>query len=135
MRFPTPGSSIGLFAMFGRSSDLRQLDDAFRSIDVHPRMIPEAVKLTMSRLLKEEAGGAPAPEQYRRAAEIVGYCAIGANGFAGANGEELTSTVEQRIERALNADTSLDARLILLTLHAKLIQPSVVDAFGLESSG
>ncbi|MGD9739085.1 MAG: hypothetical protein AB7O56_12465 [Bauldia sp.] len=135
MKFPTPGSSIGLFAMFGRSSDLRQLDEAFRSVDVHPRMIPEAVKLTIAKLLKEDSDGAPTPDQYRRAAEIVGYCTIGPNGFAGANGEELMNRVEQRIEIALGAETSLDAQLILLTLHAKLIQPSVVDMFDLESSG
>ena len=30
--------------------------------------------------------------------------------------------------------TSLDAKLVLLTLHAKVIQPSVVDVFQLESS-
>jgi hypothetical protein len=38
--------------------------------------------------------------------------------------------VERRIEAALDVGTSLDAKLVLLTLHAKLIQPSVVDHFG-----
>lgn len=134
MKFPLPGSALGLFGMFGRSSDLRQLDDAFRALDVHPRMVPEPVKLTISKLLKEDAGGTPGPDAYRRAAEIVGYCTIGPNGFAGANGEEATNRIEQRIELALKAETSLDAQLILLTLHAKLIQPSVVDAYDLDSS-
>jgi hypothetical protein len=35
------------------------------------------------------------------------------------------------VEAALEAGDSLDARLILLTLHAGVIQPSVVDRFGL----
>ena len=45
-------SSIGLFGVFGRSGDLRQLDQALRSVDVHPRLVPEAVKLTVVNLLR-----------------------------------------------------------------------------------
>jgi hypothetical protein len=59
---------------------------------------------------------------------------IGANGFAGANDVDLTLAVEQRIEAALDAGDSLDAQLVLLVLHARVVQPSVVDRFGLESA-
>jgi len=41
--------------MFGRSHDLRQLDQALRSVDVHPAVVPEAVKLTIVNLLKDHA--------------------------------------------------------------------------------
>ena len=132
MRFPR-GSSIGFFGTFGRSSDLRQLDQAFRAVDVHPRMVPEAVKLTMSRLLKDAHGDEPPEATYKRAAELVGYCMIGANAFAGANSEELAQAVERRIDAALEYSGGLDAKLVLLTLHAKLIQPSVVETFGLAA--
>ena len=129
------GSAIGLFSIFGRSADLRQLDDALRAVDVHPRLVTEAIKLTAVRLLKDSNGGEePEPEAYHRAAALLGYCNVGANAFAGANGERAMEAVEQRIEWALDADDSLDARLVLLALHAKAIQPSVVQAFGLESS-
>lgn len=128
------GSAIGLFGMFGRSGDLRQLDDAFRAVDVHPRTVPEAVKITIAKLMKESISGEPAPNDYRRVAELVGYCLIGASSFAGANSEELALDVERRIETALIGGTSLDAQLILLTLHARIIQPSVIEAFDLESS-
>ena len=37
-------------------------------------------------------------------------------------------------EAALEKPESLDAQLILLTLHAKVIQPSVVHQFQLDSS-
>jgi hypothetical protein len=132
MRFPR-GPAIGFFGTFGRSSDLRQLDAAFRAVDVHPRMVPEAIKLTMVRLLKDAHGDEPPTDVYRRAAELVGYCMIGANAFAGANDEALADAVEKRIEAALEFTTGLDAKLVLLTLHAKVIQPSVVETFGLAS--
>jgi hypothetical protein len=42
--------------------------------------------------------------------------------------------VERRIEAALDAPAGVDAQLVLLTLHAKIIQPSVVHQFELDSS-
>jgi hypothetical protein len=127
-------SSFGLFGIFGRSSDLRQLDDALRAVDLHPRLVPEAVKLTAVNLLKDHAiGPEPAPQAYRAAAELLAYCMIGAESFAGANDSALTAQVESRIEKALQDGTSLEAQLILLTMHAKIVQPSVVAAFGLEA--
>jgi len=128
-------SSIGLFGIFGRSGDLRQVDQALRSVDIHPRLVPEAVKLTMASLLKERAEGEePAPPAYRAAAEIVAYCMIGAEAFAAANDAELALETERRIELALISGTNLDAQLVLLTLHAGVCQPSVIDRFQLESA-
>lgn len=129
------GLSLGLFGIFGRSSALREFDRALRSVDLHPNLVPEAVKLTAVKLLKEQATGFdPAPQFYRAAAEIIGYCMIGADAFAAANEPALAAEVERRIEAALKSGTSLDAKLVLLTLHARVIQPSVVDFFQLESS-
>ena len=128
-------SSLGLFGVFGRSQDLRQLDQALRSVDVHPRLVPEGVKLTVVNLLKDHAiGDEPAPQSYRAAAEMVGYCMIGPDAFAGANDAHTALQVEGRIDAALLSDVSLDAKLILLTLHAGVIQPSVVDRYRLEST-
>jgi len=126
-------SAIGLFGIFGRSGDLRQVDQALRSVDLHPKLVPEAVKLTVVRLLRDHTPGVePAPPAYRAAAELVGYCMIGAEAFAGANDVDLATAVERRIERALMSGQSLDAQLVLLTLHAGVIQPSVVHQFQLE---
>ena len=128
-------SSLGLFGIFGRSSDLRQMDQALRSVDVHPRLVPEAVKLTAVALLKDHAiGPEPAPQTYPAAAEIIAYCMVGAEAFTGANGDDLNHAVERRIEAALEKPEGLDAQLVLLTLHAKIIQPSVVHQFQLDSS-
>ena len=127
-------SSFGLFGIFGRSEDLRALDRALRSVDVHPNLVPEAVKLTAVRIVGDNAAGdEPPPQAYRAAAEIVGYCMVGPAGFANANGDDLTLQVERRIEAAVQAGEGVDADLVLLTLHAKVIQPSVVEQFQIES--
>jgi hypothetical protein len=128
-------SSIGFMGMFGRSHDLRALDQALRSLDLHPKLVPEAVKLTACALLKDAAGREePAPHSYRPAAEIIAYCMIGPEAFAGANDVALALEVERRIEAALVTGDSLDAQLVLLALHARVIQPSVVERFGLTSA-
>jgi hypothetical protein len=128
-------SSFGLFGIFGRSADLRAFDQALRSVDLHPALVPEAVKLTAVNLLKDHAvGPEPAPQSYRAAAELVGYCMIGAEGFARANDPLLLEQVERRIDAAMDSGEGLDAQLVLLTLHAKVIQPSVIRAFGLETA-
>jgi hypothetical protein len=128
--------SLGLFGIFGRAPELRQLDQALRSLDVHPRLVPEAVKLaTISLLQDHTTGGNPAPQAYRAAAEIIGYCIMGAGAFAAADAPDHVAAVERRIERALEFTATLDAKLILLTLHAGVIQQSVIDDFQLESVG
>ena len=128
-------SFFGLFGLFGRSADLRAFDQALRSVDLHPVLVPEAVKLTVVNLLKDHSVGPdPAPQSYRTAAELVAYCMVGADVFAGANDLQLAEEVERRIEAALNVGDGLDAQLVLLTLHAKIIQASVVHSFGLESA-
>lgn len=128
------GLSLGFFGVFGRSAELRELDKALRSVDLHPNLVPEAVKLTAVSLLKE-ADREPEPAAYRAAAEIIAYCMVGSDAFASANDANLAAKVERRIEAALEPGTTLDAKLVLLTLHARVIQPSVVEDFGLESGG
>ena len=70
------------------------------------------MKLTTLKLLGE-AGAGPDPASYAVAAKLLGYCVLGAQGFA------------------LEAGDNLDARVVLLTLHASVIQPSVVERYGL----
>src|SRR3954447_9221843 len=127
-------SYFGLFGIFGRSSDLRQLDQALRALDLHPRLVSEAVKLTAVNLLKDHAiGDEPAPQAYPAAAEILAYCMLGRETFIHANGEDLTALIERRIDAAVASGNSLDAQLVLLTLHARVVQPSVVQQYGLET--
>jgi hypothetical protein len=125
--------SLGFLGRFGRSPALRIFDTALRGVDLHPNLVPEAVKLTAVKMLMEEGdGGDPSPQAAGAAAEIIAYCMTGAETFTGANGIVRAEEVERRIEAALAHGTSLDARLVLLTLHANVIQRSVVDDFRLE---
>ncbi len=124
---------FGFLGKFGRARELRLLDDALRAVDLHPAMVPDAVELAAVRLLQAEKN-APQPHDYAAAAELIGYCMIGADGFAGANDEALAEAVETRIEAAIDNGDVLDAKLILLLLHAAVIQPSVIARFGLEAS-
>lgn len=125
---------LGFLGIFGGSRELQRLDQAVRAIGLHPRLVPEAVKLTTLKLLKEADGGAsPAPRAYFAAAELLGYCVLGVQGFTECNDLSLTEAVEARLEAALEAGDSLDARVVLLTLHAGVIQPSVIDRYGLEA--
>ena len=128
------GSSIGFMGRFGRSGDLRQLDGALRAHDLHPALVPEGVKLTIVNLLKDHFDSDDPPDHaYAPAAGIVAYCALGAEAFERANGREPTNAVEHRIEAAIATGAGHDADLILLCLHAGLIQPSVVARFELSA--
>ncbi len=121
---------LGFFGIFGRSHELRRLDQALRGVGLHPLLLPEAVKLTTLKLLGE-AGANPDPRPYAAAAELLGYCVLGAQGFTECNDPSLTEAVEVRLAAALEAGDNLDARVVLLTLHASVIQPSVVERYGL----
>ena len=125
---------LGLFGMFGRSHELQRLDQALRGGGLHPQLVPEAVKLTTLQLIRETLGTSPGPRPYAAAAELLGYCVLGAQGFTECNGSSLTEAVEARLITALDSGDSLDARVVLLTLHAGVIQPGVVKRYGLEAS-
>jgi small nuclear ribonucleoprotein (snRNP)-like protein len=126
------GLSLGLFGRFGRSAELRQFDGTLRSVDLHPNLVPEAVKLTAVTVLADHVGNTePDPQSYRAAAEIIAYCMIGADAFASSNSQALADEVERRIDAAFDSGASLDAKLVLLALHARVVQPSVVETFQL----
>ncbi len=123
---------LGLFGIFGRSQELQRLDQALRGVSLNPRLVPDAVKLTTLKLLGEASAG-PDPASYAAVAELLGYCVLGAQGFTECNDPSLTEAVEVRLAAALEAGDNLDARVVLLTLHAGVIQPSVVERYGLEA--
>ena len=123
---------LGLFGIFGRSQNLKRLDQELLGVGLHPRLVPEAVKLTTLKLL-EEAGAGQGPSSYATAAELLGYCILGAQEFTRYNNTDLTGSVEKRLAAALETGDSLDAPVILLTLHAGIIQPSLVERHGLQT--
>ncbi len=88
---------LSFFGIFGRSRELRLLDQAVRAVGLHPLLVPEAVKLTILKLLKEADGGASlTPRAYDAAAEMLGYCMLGPQRFTETNGLRLTEAAQPR---------------------------------------
>jgi hypothetical protein len=126
---------LGFLDMFGPSREMQRLDQAVRAVGLHPRLVPQAVKLTILNLLKEANNGAsPAPRAYYAAAEMLGFCMLGPTGFTEANDLHLTEATEARLEAAIEAGDGVDARLVLLALHAGIIQAQVVERYQIEAS-
>ncbi len=109
---------LGFMGIFGRSRELERLDQAVRAVGLHPRLVPDAVQITTVKLLAEAKAE---PRAYDAAAEMLAYCMLGPDIFTGDNGADLTEAVEARLGAALEAGDSLDARLVLLTLHAGVV--------------
>ena len=125
---------FGFLGVFGRAQELKRLDDALRAIDLHPRLVPDAVELAALRLLQEETRARlPPQEAYMATAELLAYCMLGPAHFATAGELARLQATEDRIEIALRAGDSLDARMILLALHAGLLQPAVAERYGIEA--
>jgi len=127
------GSSFGFLGRFGRSEDLRSLDAALRVVDLHPSLVPEGVKLALVNLLKDRFGDTvPPAEAYPPAAALFAYCAIGTGAFAHANGDSAAEDAGRRVDAALAHGSGLDAEIVLLAHHAKMIQPEVVTRHAIE---
>src|SRR3954463_7289340 len=119
-----------MFGIFGRSQELQQLDRAFRTAGLNPRGVAEAVKLTTLKQLKEVSRGrAPDLRAYTAAAQLIAYCVLGREAFTQSNDADQTQSVEARLIDAMEMGHGLNARLVLLTLHAGLIHASVVERY------
>jgi len=127
---------FGFSALFGRSREVRRLNDALRATGLHPALLPDAVKIAALKLLTEAGyGSSPNPAACAIAAEMLTYCILGDQGFHGEKGGGAAQLLEARLEAALKAGDSLDARFILLTLHAGITQGALVDRFNLKAGG
>lgn len=127
-------SSLGFLGLFGRSEDLRRLDETLRAVDLHPALVPDGAKLAIVNLMKDHAAHQEPPAQaYPPVAQLLGYCALGADAFGRVNGPDAVAAAERRIDMALDRSDSFDAQLVLLALHARLIHPDVVARYELTS--
>ena len=126
---------FGLFNLFGRAAELKALDEALRGAGLHPQTVPEAVKLTTVRLLKAQPGtGSSLPQAaYDDAARLLGYCMLGHNQFIAGTTLAEAARAEARLDAAIAAGDSLDARLVLLALHAGVIAAEVAERFEVET--
>ena len=118
---------------FARQSDQRKLEAAQNVFATNPMLVPDGVKLAAVNLMKDVEGGEPPDHAYPYVADLMAFCALGANGFAGANGIDRLEAVEQRLSSALDAGSGLDAELVLLMLHASLLHPGLIDEYGIAA--
>ncbi len=127
-------SSLGFLGRFGRSEDLRRLDDTMRAVDLHPALVPDGAKLAIVNLMKDHAPHEDPPtEAYPPVAQLLAYCALGPEAFGRANGPDAVAAAERRINMAIDRSESFDAKLVLLALHARLIHPQVVARYDLSA--
>ncbi|MEL7469287.1 MAG: hypothetical protein AAFN27_12590 [Pseudomonadota bacterium] len=127
---------LGLFNIFGRSEGLKAIDQALREFDIHPRVVPEAVKLATIRLMQKASN----PEyvlcdaDYKRASELLSYSILGPDQFVASNTLAAAKRAEQRLEEAISAGDSLDAELILLAVHSGVIHSTIAEQFDIEGN-
>jgi len=125
---------LGIFGIFGRSHEMQRFDQALRASGLHPRAVTDAVKLTTLKQLKEANGGTtPDLQAYASAANLLAYCVLGRQAFADFDDNGRTEAVEARLVAAIEAGRGLDARLVLLTLHAGLTHPGLIERYGLTA--
>ena len=124
----------GFFGIRGRAKEVYRLDGAVRALGLEPKGIPDSVKLTVLRLLKDAEGGAIADidASCERIAPVLAYCVLGCDGFDRANGSDATAAVETRLHHAIENGESLDARIAMLTLLANVIEQNVIERFDLR---
>lgn len=125
---------LGLFNVFGRAESLKSLDQAFREFDVHPRLVPEAVKLTTIRIMQKasDADYVLCDADYQRAAALLSYSILGSDQFVASNSLTAANLAEQRLEDAIAVGDSVDAKLLLLAVHSGIIHPSMSDLIDSE---
>ena len=125
---------LSVFGIRGRPKEVYRLDGAVRGQGLAPKDLPDSVKLTLLRLLKDAEGGviADIEESCERAAPLLAYCVLGRDAYSKANGPTATSAVETRLHHAIENGASLDARIAMLTLLAKVTEPAVIERFGLR---
>jgi hypothetical protein len=121
-----------MFGIFGRSQEMQNFDDALRATGVHPRTIPDAVKFATLKQLKEASGGTPPDSRaMAEAADLLGYCVLGPQAYAAKNTHDRIQAVEERMNAAIEKSCGLDARLVLLTLHAGLTHRALIEQYQL----
>lgn len=127
---------LGLFNIFGRAESLKALDQAFRQFDVHPRLVPEAVKLATVRLLQRASNAdyVLRDADYEKAAELLSYAILGSDQFVASNTLAAADRAEIRLDEAIASGDSIDAKLILLAVHSGVIHPTMADQLDSEAN-
>lgn len=123
---------LRIFDLFGQSAAMNALDEAVRAAGVHPLLVPDAVKVTLVRLNRSSAAARGRDAAFGDAAQLLAYCMLGRAPFIESNGIFAVDRVERRVEAAIDAGDSADAKLILLAMHSGVIVSEIADRIEIE---
>lgn len=123
---------LRIFGLFGQSAAMNALDEAMRTSGVHPLLVPDAVKVTLVRFNKQAAEARGRDVAFGEAAQLLAYCMLGRAPFIESNGTAAADLVDQRLEAAIDAGDSADAKLILLAMHSGVIVSEIADRIDIE---
>lgn len=121
-----------IFNLFGQSAAMNALDEALRASGVHPLLVPDAVKVALMRLNKEAVAERGRDAAFGEAAQLLAYCMLGRAPFIDSNGAAAADEAEHRVETAIDAGDSADAKLILLAMHSGVIVSEIADRIDIE---
>ena len=127
-----PALMLRIFDLFGQSAAMNALDEAMRASGVHPLLVPDAVKVALMRLNKEAAAARGRDAAFSDAAHLLAYCMLGRAPFIESNGTVAADQVERRVEAAIDAGASSDAKLILLAMHSGVIVSEIADRIDID---
>ncbi len=123
---------LRIFNLFGQSAAMNALDGALRASGVHPLLVPDAVKVALMRLNEEAVAARGREAAFGYAAQLLAYCMLGRAPFIDSNGMAAADEVEHRVEAAIDAGDSADAKLILLAMHSGVIVSEIADRMDIE---
>tara|TARA_B100000686_G_scaffold355057_1_gene469482 strand:- start:1129 stop:1524 length:396 start_codon:yes stop_codon:yes gene_type:complete len=114
--------------LFGRSRKIEELCDALRASGIHPNIVPDAILITIIKLLKKHYGNDINPS-LTSTASFFAYLLIGRESLDYSSENSSIANLENRLTTALNDSKGLDYELLALTYHSGLINPLVRKEF------
>jgi|TARA_B100000530_G_scaffold128968_1_gene80579 hypothetical protein len=118
--------------LFGRSRRLEELSGAFRASGVHPDLIPDAVLLTIIKLLKSTYGK-DISSGMSDTCDFFAYLLLGQEALKYNLQDSKVYAFEKRLESALENSSCLDYKLLALSYHSGLINPAVKKEFKISN--
>lgn len=118
---------LGLFGVFGRDSRLKLLEAGLHARDLHPRLLPDGVKIAAVRLLDAVDRERRQEALADHAAELIAYAVLGPEVFPASNGQDRMAAADRRILDAIDVPDGIDAKLLSLLLLAGLAHSEFIE--------
>tara|TARA_Y100001970_G_C14259133_1_gene878152 strand:+ start:8132 stop:8536 length:405 start_codon:yes stop_codon:yes gene_type:complete len=121
------------FSFFGKTRKIDQLNYALREAGIHPALVPDSVLYTIVKLLRNSQYNTTGGDLHS-IATLIAYIMLSKRAQIYIDNPKEASSIEYRIENALNKENNFDSQIILLAFHANLIHPEVINEFNISIS-